>query len=312
MMAVYDETAEFDTDLFYIDTVAHNKKRSIGILVFRNGDEAAIFDSGMPNSAQNIVSAFEGFGITNTSIRSIMLSHRHIDHAGAASVLLTEFSHAIIAVHPFSVRHLVDPSKIYEGGRELFRDYATPMSPVPVASTYEVQDNENIHVGQEVVQAIYAPGHTSDHIAYYIPSRRTIYSGDAIGAYDTRRGRVYPTCMYPSFDYEKYQKTLSRISQLDFDKVVFPHFGVVSGKGAKQSLEDSLSIHGELERVVEEYIGENNQEKIIQELKYALRDATEIFPESVREKAAEYMARGFFEGSRTLRSSLANRSSDGI
>ena len=311
-MAVYDETTEFDTDLFYIDTVAHNKKRSIGILVFRNGDESAIFDSGMPNSTQNIVSAFEDFGITNTSIRYIMLSHRHIDHAGAASVLLRQFPHAIIAVHPFSAKHLVDPSKIYEGGRELFGDYATPMNSVPVASIHELQDNESIHVGKEIIKAIYAPGHTSDHIAYYIPSRRVLYSGDAIGAYDTRRGRVYPTCMYPSFDYEKYQKTLSRISQLDFDKVVFPHFGAVSGKGAKQSLKDSLSIHRELERVVEEYVGENNEEKIIGELKYALRDATEIFPESVREKAAEYMARGFFEGSRTPRSSSVNRSSDSI
>jgi len=298
-MTVYDKTAEFDTDLFYIDTVAHNRERSIGILIYKNKDEAVVFDSGMPSSSRNILSSLEVLGIKNTSIRYVLLSHRHIDHAGAVSALLMQFPHALVGIHPFSARYLAEPSKTYEGGRELFGDYATPMSPVPVGSIHEVQDNENIHVGQEVVQAIYTPGHTSDHIAYYLPSRKTLYSGDAIGAYDTRRGRVYPTCMYPSFDYGKYKSTLSRISQLDLNTIVFPHFGVVSGKGAKQSLKDSLSTHVELERVVEEYVGENNQEKIIRELKYALRGATEIFPESVREKAAEYMARGFFEGSRT-------------
>ena len=301
-MTVYDETAEFDPDLFYIDTVAHDKQRSIGILIYRNGDEAAIFDSGMPNSSRNIASSLGNLGIKNTSIRHILLSHRHIDHAGAASTLLMQFPHALVGVHPFSARHLAEPSKIYEGGRDLFGDYATPMSPVPIASIHEMQDNENIRVGQEIVQAVYAPGHTSDHMAYYIPSRRTLYSGDVIGAYDVKERRVYPTCMYPSFDYEKYQKTLSRISQLDFDTIVFPHFGVVSGREAKQTLEDSLSTHRKLEGIVKEYVGENNHERIIQELKDALRGAAEIFPESVREKATEYLARGFFEGSRTLRS----------
>jgi len=295
-MVVYDETVEFDTDLFYIDTVAHNRQRSIGILIYKNKDEAVIFDSGMPNSSRNVVSSLEVLGIKNSSIRYILLSHRHIDHAGAVSALLMQFPHALIGIHPFSARHLAEPSKIYEGGRELFGDYATPMRPVPVASIHEVQDNENIRVGQEIVQAIYAPGHTSDHIVYYIPSRRTLYSGDAIGAYDTKKRRVYPTCMYPSFDYEKYQRTLSRISQLDFETIVFPHFGVVPGEDAKRSLEDSLSIHRRLEGIVKDHVGENNQEKIIQELKDALKDATEIFPESIREKAAEYMARGFLKG----------------
>ncbi|MEM4250561.1 MAG: MBL fold metallo-hydrolase [Candidatus Bathyarchaeia archaeon] len=303
-MQVYDTTVEFDKGLFYIDTFAHSRKRSIGILIYREGDEAVVFDSGMPGSASSIISSLMIFGIAKTSIRHLLLSHRHIDHAGAASTLLTHFPNALVGIHPFSAKHLAEPSKIYLGGRELFGDYASPMSPVSADLIRGMMDGEDIQVGQETVQAIYGPGHTSDHVVYYIPSRRTLYCGDAVGAYDTARKRVYPTCMYPSFDYEKYKSTLGRISQLDIETLVFPHFGVVSGSSAKQILKDSLSAYRVLEEIMKENAGENNEERTMQRLIGALRDATEIFPESVREKAAEYMARGFLEGSRKAISSI--------
>jgi hydroxyacylglutathione hydrolase len=302
-MRVYDTTVEFDTDLFYIDTFAHSMKRSIGILIYREGSEAAVFDSGMPDSAPNILSSLMAFGIEKSSIRHLLLSHRHIDHAGSASTLLSHFPNALVRIHPFSAKHLVEPSKIYVGGRELFGDYAAPMSPVSANLISGVTDGEDIHVGQEIVQAIYAPGHTSDHVVYYIPSRRTLYCGDAVGAYDTARNRVHPTCMYPSFDYEKYKSTIYRISQLDLETLVFPHFGVLSGNCAKQILEESLSAYRILEEVIEEHAGEDDEEKTMRRLIGALKDATEIFPESVRGKVVEYVARGFLEGTRTLRSS---------
>ncbi|MBS7623507.1 MBL fold metallo-hydrolase [Candidatus Bathyarchaeota archaeon] len=298
MMQVHDSTVEFDTDLFYIDTFAHGRKRSIGILIYREGGEAVVFDSGMPDSTSKILSSLDAFGIKKTSIRHLLLSHRHIDHAGAASTLLTHFPNALVRIHPFSAKHLAEPSKIYRGGRELFGDYAAPMSPVSADLIRGVLDGEDIHVGKEAVQAIYAPGHTSDHVVYYIPSRRTLYCGDAVGAYDTTRNRVYPTCMYPSFDYEKYKSTLCRILQLDLEALVFPHFGVVSGKCANQILEGSLSAYGELEEILKESAGEDDEMKITRRLMSAFRDATEIFPESVRERAAEYMARGFLAGSK--------------
>lgn len=271
-------------------------ERSIGVLVFRNGMENVIFDSGMPNSTDKILKSLLKLGINPNSIRYNLLTHRHIDHAGGSATLLEIFHKALVGIHPFSAKHLVNPSKIYESGREFFGDFATRMRPLQISSLRTLQDGEEIYIGEEVIRAIYSPGHTSDHISYYIPSKRTLYCGDVIGSFNPRTWKANPTCIYPSFDYQKYKTTINRIRSLNLNTIVFSHFGVVIGKDVTQILDRSLASHRTLERIVQDYNDDSNREKLIQEIKIALEEATEIFPNAMRERAAEFMARGFIKG----------------
>jgi len=270
-------------------------RRSIGVLVYRNGMENVIFDSGMPNSSNEILKSFLKLGINPNSTRYILLTHRHIDHAGGSATLLDALHNASVVIHPFSAKHLAKPSKIYESGREFFGDFATHMKPVQISSLRTLKDGEEIYVGQEVIKAIYSPGHTSDHISYYIPSKRTLYCGDIVGSFNPKTWKVHPTCIYPSFDYQKYKTTIDRIRSINFETVVFSHFGVTIGKDAKQILDHSLATHQTLERIVEDYNDSSNRETLMQEIKVALEEATEIFPNTIRERAAEFMARGFIK-----------------
>lgn len=295
-MEVFDKTGEFERDLFYIDTLAHDMRRSIGVLVYRNGMENIIFDSGMPNSSNEILKSLLKLGINPDSTRYILLSHRHIDHAGGSATLLDVLHNASVGIHPFSAKHLAKPSKIYESGRDFFGDFATRMRPVQISSLRTLQDDEEIYVGQEVIKAIYTPGHTSDHISYYIPSKRALYCGDVVGSFNPKTWKAHPTCIYPSFDYQKYKTTIDRIRSINFETMVFSHFGVAIGKDAKQILDHSLASHQTLERIVEDYNDSSNRETLMQEIKVALEDATEIFPNPIRERAAEFMATGFIKG----------------
>jgi glyoxylase-like metal-dependent hydrolase (beta-lactamase superfamily II) len=296
LLQIYDGTGEFESDLFYIDTMAHGIKSSIGVLVYRNSGESVVFDSGMPNSANRILTSLKKLGIGHESIRHILLTHRHIDHAGSASFMLEYLPNALIGIHPFSVKQLAEPSKIYEGGKALFGEYATPMRPVRDSCMRALGDNEEIQVGEEVVRAIYTPGHTSDHIGYYVPSKKALFCGDVIGAFGTQVKRLWPACMYPSFDYQEYKTSMERIRSLDLAIMAFPHFGVATGRDVKDILDQSLAVHGALERIVIDNIGKLDGERLVQEIKMVLNEATTIFPESVRERAAEFMARGFIKG----------------
>ncbi len=298
-MEIYDGTGEFENGLFYVDTLAHGMKSSIGVLGYRNGAESVIFDSGMPNSAHRILASLKKLGIGHESIRHVLLTHRHIDHAGSASVMLEYLPNSFIGIHPFSAKQLAEPFKIYEGGKVLFGEYATPMRPVQASSIRALRDGEEILVGQDVVKAIYTPGHTSDHIAYHIPSKKALFCGDVIGAFAAQIKKVWPACMYPSFDYQKYETSMERIRSLDLTFIAFPHFGVAIGKDAKKVLDHSLATHKALERIVIENTGKLDGARLVQEVKIVLNEATAIFPESVRERAAEFMARGFIEGIRT-------------
>ena len=301
-LEIYTKTGEFNEDIFYIDTLSHNMKKSIGILVYRNKNKCVIFDSGMPNCANHILRTLKNLKIDENSVRYILLSHRHIDHAGASADLLKNFSNAKVGVHSFSIKHLTDPSKNYQGGVELFGKFASPMKSIQYSSMLSLEDNQEIRVGNEVIKVIYSPGHTSDHISYYIPSRRLLYCGDVVGSFNPETEKVYPTSIFPSFNYAKYRETIEKFHTLDIGIMVFSHFGVAIGKDVKKNLDNSLAIHRELERIVESYTGNPDEMtlKLIQDLKNKLLvEATEIFPAPVRERAAEFMARGFVKGMKT-------------
>ncbi|WP_455369341.1 MBL fold metallo-hydrolase [[Eubacterium] cellulosolvens] len=295
-METYNQTGEFNEDIFYIDTFAHNMKKSIGILGYKNENECVIFDSGMPNCTNQILRSLKNLKIEEHSLSHILLTHRHIDHAGATADLLKHLSNAKVGIHSFSIKHLSDPAKIYESGRELFGKFVSPMKPINFSSIIALEDNQEIRVGHNVVKAIYSPGHTSDHISYYIPSKRTLYCGDVIGSFNPKTEKVYPTSIFPSFNYVKYKETIEKFRSLDIETIVFSHFGVAIGKDVKKNLDNSLATHRELERIVESYTSKPDEMKLIQDLKNKLEEATEIFPAPVRERAAEFMARGFIKG----------------
>jgi len=271
-------------------------KKSIGVLVYKNADDCVIFDSGMPNCTNQILRSLKSLRIEQNSVCHILLTHRHIDHAGASSDLLKNFSQAKVGIHSFSIKHLSDPSKIYQSGKELFGEFASPMKPVQLSSMIALEDNQEIHVGHNVVKAIYSPGHTSDHISYYIPSKKTLYCGDVVGSFNPRTEKVHPTSIFPSFNYAKYKETIEKFRALDIETIVFSHFGVAIGKDVKKNLDNSLATHRELEKIVEDYADKLDKMKLIQDLKNELEEAKEIFPPPVQERAAEFMARGFIKG----------------
>ena len=296
-MEQYTKTGEFNEDIFYIDTLSHNMKKSIGILGYRNDNEYAIFDSGMPNCTSQILKTLKNLKIENDSICHILLSHRHIDHSGASANLLKQFPKAKVGIHSFSNKHLSDPSKIYQGGVELFGQYASPMKQIQFSDMIALEDNQEIRIGDDLVKAIYSPGHTSDHISYYIQSKRLLYCGDVVGSFNPKTEKVHPTSIFPSFNYAKYKETIEKFRSLDIEIMVFSHFGVTIGKDVKKNLDNSLVAHKELEKIVEKYNVKSDETKLIQELKNKLlEEATEIFPATVRERAAEFMARGFIKG----------------
>lgn len=294
-METYYETGEFSRNLFYIDTFAHGMRRSIGIFVLNSGSEYAIFDSGMPNSSSEILKSLKKLGIDLDSIRYIFLTHRHIDHAGSSANLHEKLSNTLVGMHPYSAKQLMEPSKIYQGGKELFGDFATPMNPLEIASIRTLQDGEEINIGKEIVKAIYTPGHTSDHISYYIPSRKTLFCGDLVGLFNPKTMKIYPACMYPSFNYQRFQVSMEKISSIDLEFLVFPHFGVVMGNDSSLIIEDSLTSHQKLFEIVKKRKNNMKKEELLKEVKTEM-DASATFPDSVRERAVEFMAKGFIEG----------------
>ncbi len=83
---------------------------------------AAIVDTGSNASVPQVLGALAALGIAPEAVDWVMLTHIHLDHAGGAGSLMCAFPHARLLVHPRGVRHMIDPSKLWEATCAVYGD----------------------------------------------------------------------------------------------------------------------------------------------------------------------------------------------
>src|SRR5262249_777427 len=149
-------------------------------------------------------------GLSITDVRHLLLSHIHLDHAGAAGVLVREHPALRVHVSEIGAPHLVDPAKLERSARLLYDDgfhtLSAELAPVPAA---------NVRIGGEPVlglECFPTPGHASHHVSY-LDRDGTLYSGDAAGVRIQPGRYVLPPTPPPEFELDIWQQTIDEIEQ---------------------------------------------------------------------------------------------------
>jgi glyoxylase-like metal-dependent hydrolase (beta-lactamase superfamily II) len=162
-------------------------------------------------------------GLGLNDIRHLLLSHIHLDHAGAAGVLVRENPGLHVHVSEVGAPHLVDPSRLEASARRLYGDAFDSMwgelAPVP---------RENVRVvGQRVLglECFPAPGHASHHVVY-VADDGTAYCGDAAGVRIQPYEAVVPPTPPPEVDVEAWRTTIAEIARRNPQRLALIHFGV--------------------------------------------------------------------------------------
>ena len=113
--------------------------------------------------------------------RVLLLTHIHLDHAGASGVLCRRFPGLMVYVHERGAPHLIDPSKLLKSASRLYGDDMERLwgEVAPV-------DEDRVHTlsGGELVEGFrvaYTPGHASHHVAYLHEDTGDAYVGDVAG-----------------------------------------------------------------------------------------------------------------------------------
>ncbi len=206
-----------------IDLLHQGCPRSIGCYVLDTEDGPALFDCGPSTTIAALKAGLERDGLQLTDVRHLLLSHIHLDHAGAAGALVRE--HPALQVHVSAVGapHLVDPTRLERSARRLYGDSFDrlwgELVPVPEA---------NVHVvGERVVglECFPTPGHASHHVCY-LDADGTLYSGDAAGVRIQPGRYVLPPTPPPEFDLAAWQQTLDEMEHRQPERLALIHFGV--------------------------------------------------------------------------------------
>ena len=202
--------------------------RVIATYVLETEDGPALFDCGPSSCLERLHSALRQRGLELQDFRHLLLSHIHLDHAGAAGVLVREHPMLQVHVSEIGAPHLADPSRLEASARRLYGDTFDTLwgelAPVP---------RENIHVvGTDVVglECFPSPGHASHHVCY-LAGDGTLYAGDAAGVRLQPDPTVIPPTPPPDFDLEAWNRTIDEIEKRRPSRLALVHFGIADNPG---------------------------------------------------------------------------------
>ena len=206
-----------------IDLHHQGADRIIASYVLDTDDGLALFDCGPSTTIPALEAGLADQGLTLNEIKHLLLSHIHLDHAGATGTLVREHPHLQVHVSSIGAPHLVDPSRLERSARRLYGDSCDTLwgelAPVPEA---------NVHVAGERVlglECFPTPGHASHHVCY-LDRDGTLYSGDAAGVRIDPGRFVLPPTPPPEFDLDAWQATLEELEARAPERMALIHWGV--------------------------------------------------------------------------------------
>jgi glyoxylase-like metal-dependent hydrolase (beta-lactamase superfamily II) len=198
--------------------------RVIGVYLLETEDGLALQDCGPSTDIPALKAGLVEHGLVLTDIRHLLLSHIHLDHAGAAGTLVREHPGLQVHVSEIGAPHLVDPSRLERSARRLYGDDFDrlwgELAPVQEANVHVVGSSV---LGLECFQT---PGHAAHHVCY-LDGDGTLYAGDAAGVRIMPERPVWPVSPPPEVDLDAWERTIDELELRAPERLALIHFGVV-------------------------------------------------------------------------------------
>lgn len=191
-----------------------------------------------PGPASSVGTLREALG--GEAPRRVLLTHIHLDHAGAAGVLVREFPEVEVWVHRVGARHVVDPSRLVASATRLYGNDMERLwgeiAPVPEANLRVLDGGETL----EGFRVEYTPGHASHHVAYLHEASGTALCGDVAGVRIGAGPLIAPTPP-PDIDVEAWHASIDVVASWRPERLALTHFGSFQDpEGHLERLHDEL------------------------------------------------------------------------
>ncbi len=200
---------------------------AIGVYL-KTDPEPLIIDPGPSTSLGELNQGLEQNGLGVCDLKHILLTHVHLDHAGATGHLLAMNPGITVHVHEDGAPHMVDPDKLVKSTRRTFGDLHDELwgevMPVPADRVRPWRPGESFPI--RGFRPVPTPGHISHHLAWLDESDGTLMAGDSLGIILGDDVPTHPATPPPSVDLAAWPGTLDEILAIGPERVGVTHFGL--------------------------------------------------------------------------------------
>jgi len=251
------------TRIVTIDLNFQNKTQAIASYLIRQQDAVVLVESGPGSTLSALEAGLAKEGLSARDVTHVLLTHIHLDHAGAAGWL--SWQGAEIYVHPNGAPHLLNPEKLIASATRIYGDQMQTLwgefLSVEQDQLRIPQDAEEISIANLKFTAINTPGHAEHHYSYLFED--LCFSGDVGGVripgFPYLRAPMPP----PELHFGRWRESIARLRSLKFPRIAPTHFGIF--EDADWQLKQLGSILDVTEKWLEGIMPDNPPVEVLRE-----------------------------------------------
>lgn len=276
----------------FIDLNFRGSPRVIATAVLGGATGVTLVDPGPTSCLPTLEAGLAARGYRLRDVRTLLLTHIHLDHAGAAGTIVERVPHITVHVHERGAPHLIDPSKLLASATRLWGDQMDSVwgafQPVPAARLNVLQGGERLDIGDATLRVAYTPGHAKHHVSFLDERTGVAFVGDTAGVRVGGDYVIAPTPP-PDIDVEVWNASLDLIDAWQPVSLFLTHCGEVTPsrahlarvraalRASAEAVRELLSMAGSDEMRTQAFID------------YLRRDIRKVLPEH-EARAAEVAA----------------------
>jgi glyoxylase-like metal-dependent hydrolase (beta-lactamase superfamily II) len=212
-----------------IDLCHLGRPASVAAYLLRTGSGPFLVDPGPSSTLPRLEEALARAGLSTGSLAGLLLTHIHLDHAGASGTLAGRNPNLRVYVHAKGAPHLIAPAKLLSSAQRLYgarmEELWGEIAPVPEAQVVVLEGGERLEFDGLALEVAYTPGHAIHHVCYFEPESRVAFVGDTAGIRGPRLPVVLPVTPPPDFDLQAWLASITRLLSWNPRELLLTHFG---------------------------------------------------------------------------------------
>lgn len=214
------------TTVITLDLNFQGREQAIASYLIPHSSGVVLVECGPGSTLSTLKAALAAEGYAVADVTHLLLTHIHLDHAGAAGWLARQG--AEVYVHPVGAPHLLSPEKLLASATRIYGDRMDELwgefLSVPEDRLRVAEDAQEIVIGNLRFVPIDTPGHAYHHHAYLFED--ICFSGDIGGVRIPGFPYMRVPMPPPELHLEKWRESVKRLRQEKFDRIAPTHFGI--------------------------------------------------------------------------------------